>query len=98
MKRLILCLFIAVVSNANALVYSENVTIDEIISFQNNNAVYFTLSNGTKCYILNDEKNMYSLILAVQSTRKVIDIHCFDTEENTGGFLGHRTHRIIAHQ
>lgn len=72
------------------------VTIDEIIQWNDEGPIYFKLSSGYTCYVPADEKNNYSLILALYVSGKKASIHCFDSEETAGGMKGHRLHRIIA--
>jgi hypothetical protein len=74
----------------------ETVTIDEIIQWNGDGPVYFKLSNNHVCYIPAAEKNAYSLILALYMSGKPASVHCFDSEETSGGIKGHRLHRIIA--
>lgn len=85
-------------SNANAWVHSGDVTIDEMIEWQDNYSIIFTLSNGTRCYVPSGEKNLYSLVLTIFSSGKKIDIHCHDSIEATGGINAHRVHRIVTHR
>ena len=83
------------VNNANAWVFSENVTVKNMIQWQGDSPIYFTLSNGTRCYIPATEKNMYSLILSAFATSKSMDVHCHDTLEEYGGISGHRLNRVF---
>lgn len=73
----------------------EKVTVDLIYEWQDNNVIIFKTSLGHYCYIPADEKNMYSLVLSLMATGKQASIHCHDSEENYGGILAHRVHRII---
>ena len=74
----------------------EKVTIDLIYEWQDNNVILFKTSLGHICYIPENEKNMYSLVLSLMATGKKASIHCHDTEESYGGIMAHRVHRIIA--
>ena len=82
--------------NAYAWVQSDGVTVSNIIEWQDDAPVYFTLSNGTVCYVPNTEKNLYSLVLSIYASGKSANIHCHDSVETYGGVEGHRLHRIIA--
>ena len=100
MKKFIfgLMVFLGSISSANAWVYSENVQIAQITQWQDSAPIYFLLSNKTTCYIPATEKNMYALILDLHVTGKKANVHCHDSEDDFGGVLGHRLHRIIAVQ
>lgn len=99
MKKTLITLigfFVIGVSNANALVHNNNVKINEIIEWNNNSPIHLLLSNGNRCYVPSTEKNLYSLVLTLFTSAKSSDIVCFDSEEETNGFLAHRIHRVIA--
>jgi hypothetical protein len=87
---------LALSSPASAWVISENATVDQIWGWQDDNPVYFKLSDGTMCYVPSTEKNLYSLILSLFATGKKATFHCWDSEETVAGVSGHRTHRVIA--
>lgn len=74
----------------------EIASIDEIIQWQDNLPIVFKLSNGYHCWIPNEEKAAYSLILSLYASGKKASIYCHDAEENKGGYLAHRLHRITA--
>ena len=95
-KLLSVLLLLLVTVNAHAWVYSDRVTITQVILWQDNAPVYFKLSNGVLCYLPAGESNLYSLVLTLHTTGKMISIHCHDGTENYGGYNGHRVHRLIA--
>lgn len=74
----------------------EIVSVDEIIEWQDNSPIVFKLSSGFYCWIPNEEKAVYSLILTLYTSGKKAGIHCHDAEENKNGYLAHRLHRIAA--
>lgn len=80
----------------HAWVLSENVSITEIMEWQDNGPIYFKLSNGVMCYAPATEKNLYSLILSMHVTGKILTVHCHDTSEAYGGIQGRRVHRILS--
>ena len=91
-----LCMTLSLTSHA--WVTGENVTVDQIIEWQDNLPIFFKLSNGTMCYIPSDEKNMYSLILSLMVSGKTATFHCHVAEDVTQGWSGHRLHRVIANR
>ena len=95
--RFLVVVFLSMSSFAHAWIPNGDVvTIDEVIQWNGNGPVYFKLSSGYMCYVPADEKNAYSLVLALYMSGKKASIHCFDSEETVGGIKGHRLHRIIA--
>jgi hypothetical protein len=95
-KSLLLALGVAFSFSANAWVISTDATVDQVWEWQDSAPVYFRLSSGSMCYVPNEEKSVYSLILSLWATGKKATFHCWDTEENTQGILGHRIHRVVA--
>lgn len=81
---------------ADAWVHSPNMEIKNIIQWDSNAPIYFTLSNETVCYIPAVEKNMYSLILSLYTAKKKAEFHCHVGVDSYGGYNGHRIHRVIA--
>lgn len=101
MKKFVMaaCIIIgcSLCGNANAWVQGRNVTVSNIIQWQDNAPIYFSLSNNITCYVPASEKNMYSLILGVFSSGKKVNIWCHDTPYYYGGYWGHRVHRFEAY-
>lgn len=79
-------------------VYLDNVSIVEIIQWQDDSPVYIKSSTGVWCYLPAVEKNLYSLLLSVFATGKKVKMVCNDSLESYGGVPGHRIHRVIASQ
>jgi hypothetical protein len=74
----------------------ETVTVTEVIQWQDNSPIVFRLSSGHFCYIENGEKNAYSVILALYMSGNKASIHCHDAEENKGGYMARKMHRVVA--
>lgn len=73
----------------------EKATIDRLYNWQDNGVALFVTSLGHICYIPQNEDKMYSLVLSLFTSGMQASIHCHDTEENYGGLMAHRVHRVI---
>lgn len=77
-------------------VHSPDVTVTQVIQWEGEGKVFFTLSNGTRCYIEATEDKNYSLVMALYMSDKTATFHCHQGEYNRGGIKGYRFHRVIA--
>lgn len=78
-------------------VESPNSTVNEIWEWNNNKPIYFRTSLGKTCWIPQDEKNIYSLILSLYISGRKANFHCFPQQTLvTGGLTGYRLHRVVA--
>lgn len=99
-----ICCFVAVIMfsmPAFSWVEGAGVTIEEVVMWEGADTgnIHFRLSNGKWCYIPGTQKNLTSLVLAVNISGKKVNVHCHDVaDQNAGGSLpgAHRLHRIIA--
>jgi translation initiation factor IF-1 len=74
----------------------DMVTVTEVIQWQDNSPIVFRLSSGLYCYIESAEKNAYSMVLGLYMSGNKVAVHCHDAEENKGGIMAHKMHRMIA--
>lgn len=77
-----------------AWVVSEDVSIVEITAWEGASPIVFKLSNGTMCYILATEKNMYGLLLSMSMAGKRATVECHDTPATYLGYSAHYLRRI----
>lgn len=104
MKKIVVLFVALLISNfSNAWVISTNVTVKEVIVWENldtGGLMHFNLSDGRWCYVPNGQKSIQTLILSLYISGKTIaEIHCYDNaDSNSGGSVAaaHKMHRIIA--
>jgi len=108
MKRLIVSLIsIAILSTgippiANAWTPSgELQKITQVITWQDDSpwlGVVYVLSNGQSCYFEptgSSGEALLTLVMSAFLSGRTVSVHCYDNQEDIGGFLSHRHHRII---
>ncbi len=100
MKKVIISIFLVVGllvgSNAHAWLNSTNVSIRDVVEWQDNSPIYFTLSNDNICFIPASDEILYRLILTLYATQNTGEFVCADDTTNFGGINGHRLHRVRA--
>ncbi len=100
MKKVIISVFLVVGllvgSNAYAWINSSGVSIKDVVEWQDNGPVYFTLSNNTICFIPASDETLYRLILTLYATQNTAEFVCADAVVNNAGIDGHRLHRVRA--
>jgi len=93
-------LFLFFSSNSFAWVESVNITVSQMVMWESSTKYsVFRLSNGTNCHVPlggEDDKELYSFMLSLYMTGKTLNLHCYDAEENIGGYTSHRIHRVNA--
>jgi len=99
MKMYLIFMGLLITSTCNAWVFTGEVTITEVIQWENEKNIVLVLSNPekTKCYVPLIEKNLHSLVLSLYMSGKTFNAHCHDVADDVGGYPSHKIHRINAH-
>jgi hypothetical protein len=101
MRKLILIgLSFLAISPANAWVFGDNVTITNLMIWQDMETtgapVYFRTSAGAWCYITHTEKGAYAMLMMLYTTGRSANVYCYDTADVIMGGVSaaHRLHRL----
>jgi len=70
----------------------RNVTINNIVHWQDNSHIMLFLSNGKICYVHNAEKNSLSIALTMYTTGKSLIVRCHDDQTFTR--MGYTAYRL----
>ena len=85
--------------SASAWVFVDNVKIQNLVTYEDpvgKTVVLFGNDTGTlQCYVPVSEKNLTAMVLSAFMSGKALSVHCYDLEENVGGYPSHKLHRMI---
>jgi hypothetical protein len=74
---------------------NEKSKVVQIVQWQGTQSTVILLGSGVRCYIPATETNLISLVLSLYISKSDAYWHCADLEENIGGYLSHRLHRVV---
>lgn len=75
--------------------WNRNVKIDFVYAYWGNGAVHVHMNNGEFCYILPQEKELLSTVLAMRAQQSVGELVCAVTaDKNVDGRGSRHLHRI----
>jgi hypothetical protein len=83
-------------ATANAWVFSDNVTVDQIWQWETESPIVVVLSNGTACYLPSSDKQLYALVLSLSATDKRGNFVCWDAVDAVNGVSARKLHRVIS--
>lgn len=97
MKKIMLIIALMVSVNSHAWQRSSSVSIKELVQWEGSSNALMVLSDGKRCYVPLTDKELYSFVLAVYMSGKLMDTYCHDQAETIGGYSNsHKLHRLNA--